>query len=740
MSVHSPVVHRFAPGATSVVAPPPAFIPPSSDELLIGSPAAVDDLTDATTIFVHPSGNDGAAGTWEAPKATLAAGLSAAVSSGRANIALNGGDRFRLTATTSLGSAHNGKTIRAFGVGKPIITGGVALTNWVQHPKLGAGYYLCTDQTPANRACFIISISGRRYPMAARFTSYNDYSGQYWSDGWKDARQAMLGLREPASTGSDSSTKGRFDDRNGESITADDINVDGLNQDLTWLACKKRTPSLSVTNGYWMGGELLDASTYNAATKEFTCLGSESMWFSYSSTESRREKFSDTGGVHGALYGNYNWLTYAANPAGSYAWDPTENGIVVKWPAGLSDLQSRDVELGLFTGDLFDINGSTVSLRDLIIEGNAMNGLYLEDSANFAAGIRLQGNNSGGSISGCAIRNLPLGIYIVGSNASKTISNNLFRDNEMADIKINSDVANQTIDHNEFAHGFTFNRPTTSIECFSDNFNLIIEYNDFHPSWGSSVRGKCGDTDGYTFRRNRSTARGRSLFDDGVHYMVRRREAAGVPSSGYACRAYENLFDECYGEAEFHTENGIVTPIPREEVNNVGGMYWDNGADYWQSYRNFIIGHGKHAIKNNAFNAPVEGATVNNNVVVTMAGAGFISDSYDALRVNQVFSADIDVESNFFILQNHSKLGSQDFLNGGINSGTRRNNAVCHIEQPSGWSGEAHIDDRSTIWDVADTPGAIKATCACFDAPVSLWAGFQPGGSFWTELAKAGFA
>lgn len=748
--LHSPFVHRFAPGATEVVPPPPA--PAGWNALLLGPEPQADDLTDATAIFVDPSGSDGAPGTRAAPKATLAAGLSAAVSAGKANVGLAGGQVHRQTATTLLNSSHNGKTIRAYGTGKPIITGGKALTGWTPHPTL-LDCFTSTSHTPLKPSCYIVTVDGVRGPMAMKILSYNNH-------GWTHAAHGKMGLVRDASGAS--ATVGRFDQRNGELITNADIRIGGSTADVVSLVCRKDFADPNPrTNGYFAVQEEIDASAWDQSLQKFTFAAQYPVWATFDSLTYRRESFNNKG-ANGYLLGNPYWLVDGKHPPGAYAYDPNLGATVIYWPAGLSDLNTRAVEIGALNDSLFAVDSSTVSFRDLILEGTEMHRYTVKDLGteqwkNDYAGSSTNKDNAGivctgtngavGSIEGCVFRNMPKGVDISGSLARKDVRNNLFRDLDFAGVQIGSSLADEIVEHNVFWWGFTFNRQHFHVRCGTSHVNLKIRYNHFHSSPGSAVMGNARNSDGYEFYRNKVDRCGRYGHDWGAHYLVAERTDPGTPSSGYMAKVYENLWDNCIGEAEFHHDTGQSLLIPKWESDAVASAYMDNGADYWHVDRNLIIGHSKSAISLNAFTDGVDGCSVQQNVIVCTAPGGLSDgEAYESLRVNQGWTpetgtipADIDVTNNLFVVQNVDKSG-QDFLTGSIALGTHRDNAVHQIGQPSGWSGEVVIASQADIWEVPGTPGAVKASCVAFNAPVSLWAEFQPGGAFWTEIAKAGFA
>ena len=765
MTVHSPVVHRFSPGATVAAPPPPA--PSGVDELLVGPPAAADDLTDATAIFVDfDAGDDGNAGTRAAPKKTIASGKAAL--GAKDNLALKAGVYHRLTASVAIGSEMNGKTIRSYGAhaatnNKAIVTGGKALTGWQAHPTLADCYY-STTHLPLNPASFIVSIDGKRYPFATKFFSYNDYAGQIWADGWKDARQGVIGLIRDDPTGA-SATVGRFDGRNGELPTAADIDVGGLGQDQVSLICRRDFGTGNPrTNGYSLVKWAIDASVYDPVTGKFTFAGSLPDWFTWDSGLWAREKFENKG-AHGILVGNPDFLAHAANPDGAYAHDPRIGGgaVVVKWSAGQADLAARAVEIGALNDTLFEVASSTVSFRDVVLEGTEMHGYTIKDGSDnwrndFAgtttrkvnAGIECTGTNGAtGSITGCAARNMPQGISIDGSQARKDVTNTLFRDNEFSDFSIGSSTENQIFEHNEVAWGYTFNRMNMGVRCGTSHINFKVRHNYFHSRPGPAVLGNCSNSSGYEFFGNVCEETGRFGHDMGTHYLVKHRTNAGAPAAGYSARVHRNLFKHCIGEAEFHHVTGPpveVLPISRWGGDTVGGPYMDNGAEYWQVEENMFIGHSKSAVSLNAFDSPVQNCTVKHNVMVCLAPDGESDpEAYDSLRIIQgwtpetgTITADVDVTNNLFVLQNADKTGD-DFLQGAVSNGTHRDNAVHQIDQPDTWSGELVIANQADIWDVPGTPGAVKASCPAFGSPVNLWPGFQPGGAFWTETDQAGF-
>ena len=701
------------------------------DPLVVGPPPAVDDVGDSAAIFVAADGSDGD-GTRERPLATLAEGLAAASRAGKQVVALKGGDTFRVTASTHLGAEHNGMLVRAYGQGKPLVTGAAALSDWQPHPSLRDCFY-STDARPPDRRCFILSIDGRRFPQAARFTAYNDYSGQKFADGWEDARQAVIGLRQ--ADGDVSRKRGRFDGRDGEMIAVDEIGPH------TWMACRKGLNDRKA-NGYWWYGHAIDG--FDPGRQAFE-LGSM-LWATMAEDKAKRDKFHDSGCI-GVLFNTPAWLAHPANPSGAYAWDPSvgsDGAVVVKWQPGAADLQDRAVELNLLADPVIDTGGSTASFQDIIFDGSAMSRLQLQGAAEQAPLVRCWGENARtGEFRRCVFRNASVGILLEGANASKRLSSCLIRGCELAGIHLTRRVEDMVVEHCEFVPEFTFNRAAASVRCYTRSMRTLIQYNRFHSSWGPAVEGTCGDVDGYRFYRNSLERVCRSSHDMGAHYMVRDRRLEGSPPSGFAAAVEENFFDQCRceGEFKFDRDTGTLLPVNEYEADNTGGAYWDNGAEYNITDRNMIIGPSTRGIKFNLFNDFVEGSYVRHNVVVSTAPEGLADNAYSMLQLNNHEGGRIEIESNFFVLQNADRSGRQTFVQDSpYLSGSQGNNVVALIDQPGQWANEVRIDDLSAVWaNGPDSPGPIRADCVCFDAPINLWRGFEAGGSFWTEVAKAGF-
>ena len=702
------------------------------DPLVLGPPPAADDVSNSASIFVAADGDDRSDGTRARPMATLGEGLAAASRTGRRVVALKGGDAFRVAASTRLGAEHNGILVRAYGQGKPIVTGAAPLSGWQPHPSLRDCFY-STDARPPDTRCFILSVDGRRSPQAAKFTGYNDYSGGKFANGWEDARQAVLGLRR--ADGDPSRKRGRFDGRDGERIAAGDIGPH------TWMACRK---SLSDrrTNGYWWYGHAIDG--FDAGRQAFE-LGSM-LWASMPADRAERDKFDDSGAI-GILFNTPAWLGHPANPSGAYAWDTSvgsDGAVVVKWQPGLADLQGRAVELNQLAEPVIDIDGSTVSFQDIIFDGTAMKRLNLDESDERAELVRCRGENAGtGEFRRCVLRNAPVGIHMGGANAAKRLNNCLIRGCELTGIQVSRRVEDLVIEHCEFVPEFTFNRAAAGVRCFTKNMRTLIQYNRFHSSWGPAVEGTCGNSDGYRFIRNRLEKVCRSSHDMGAHYMVKHRRDEGSPPSGFAAAVEENLFDQCRceGEFKFDRDTGTCLPVNEYEADNTGGAYWDNGAEFCITDRNAILGPSTHGIKFNLFDDFVDGSFVRHNVLVSTAPEGLHDTAYNLLQLNNQVGGRIEIESNFFVLQNADRSGRQTFVQDSpYLSGPQGSNAVAFVDQPGEWTNEVRIDDLSAVWaNGPDSPGPIKADCVCFDPPVDLWPGFQAGGSFWTEIARAGF-
>ena len=111
------------------------------------------------SIYVSPSGDDGATGSKTAPVKTLAVAAALAVKTHASSVVLRGGKYF-LSATLELGPQHSGISWMAYPGERPVVSGGVPLTG-LKWAKYRNGILMAKVDLPA-----VMSDAERRHYAA----------------------------------------------------------------------------------------------------------------------------------------------------------------------------------------------------------------------------------------------------------------------------------------------------------------------------------------------------------------------------------------------------------------------------------------------------------------------------------------------------------------------------------------------------------------------------------------------